>query len=284
MFDRKIKYGTLFSLLAMAFILGGIISYSRNSQNLKVIFLDVGQGDAILISKGSQQVLIDGGPSGSTLLSKLGKYIPFWDRKIELIVETHSDQDHIQGLVDVLRHYQVDKVMKTEEVSQSQTFKTLEGLISKEKAEVLNGISGTSMKLAEDIQAEIIYPSEIKTGSDTNENSLVLKLTSGKDNFLFTGDLPIDGENELISEGADLKSDYLKVSHHGSKYSTSSEFLQKVQPKEAIISVGKNNSYGHPSPETLNRLKEENIPVLRTDEKGDIIFDCPASQNCRQEI
>ena len=283
MFNRKWKYGILFFLFALALILGGIISHSQN-QDLNVIFLDVGQGDSILISKGNSQILIDGGSSGNVLLEKLGKYIPFWDRKIELIVESHPDADHIQGFVDVFKHYQVEKVIKTEDESQSQVFKTLENLIAKEKAEVVNGTKETNIKLSDGINGEIIYPSTLKTGSDTNENSIVMKLTTEKNSFLFTGDLPMDAEDEIISKGTNLSSDYLKVAHHGSKYSTSTEFLKKVNPKEAIISVGKNNSYGHPSPETLDRLQKENIPILRTDEKGDIIFNCPLGKSCYQEI
>jgi competence protein ComEC len=280
--NRKWTYGILISLLALVLISANIIR-SFQKQELKVIFLNVGQGDSILISKGTNQILIDGGPSGTTLLSEAGKYIPFWDRKIELIIETHPDQDHIQGLVDVFKHYQVKKVIKTENESQSQVFKTLQDLIEKEKIEVINGTGGVSLKLAGEIQGDIIYPSDIKTGKDTNENSVVLKLKTEKSSFLFTGDLPTSSEAEIISKGIDINADYLKVAHHGSKYATSAEFLEKVKPKEAIISVGK-NSYGHPSQEALDRLKKENIPVLRTDEEGDIIFICPREERCYRQI
>jgi competence protein ComEC len=284
MFNRKLKYGIILFLLVLVLISGIVIRQSKN-QDLKVIFLDVGQGDSILISQGSRQILIDGGPSGSVLLSKLGKYIPFWDRKIELIVITHPDQDHIQGFIDVLKHYQVEKIIKTKSGSQSQTFKTLEDLIAQEKAEVIDGIRGTSIKIAEGVKGEIVYPPEIKVGDDSNENSVVIKLDTGKEKFLFTGDLPsINGEDKLLGSGIDLDADYLKIAHHGSKYSTSLDFLEKIKPKELIISVGKDNRYGHPNQETIDRLKKENIPILRTDQKGDIVFDCPVGRTCFQVI
>jgi competence protein ComEC len=108
---------------------------------------------------------------------------------------------------------------------------------------------------------------------DTNADSLVLKLIFGESSFLFTGDLPIKEEEGLAGEGADIDSQIIKIAHHGSKYSTSLEFLEKVSPEDAIISVGKNN-YGHPSAEVLERLEKEGIRTLRTDERGDIIYEC----------
>lgn len=245
--------------------------YSKN-QELKVIFLDVGQGDAILIEQGSKQILIDGGPSGQVLLNKLGKYIPFWDREIEMIIATHPDQDHIAGLVDAMKNYKVDLIMDTSAQSDSQIFKKYQEIIQTKNIESLKGEAGMKIKLSDNQEMEILNPkdSDLWNKSDTNASSIVARLSSSKTSFLLTGDLPSEQEININAE----KTDILKVAHHGSKYSTSQEFLDKISPVEAIISVGKNNRYGHPAPEVLERLQSKNIKIWRTDEAGDVAYKC----------
>ena len=283
MFNRKLKYGIILSLLTLSIILGSIIYYSQKSNELRVVFLDVGQGDAILISKGSYQMLVDGGRDGKLLLNKLGKYIPFWDRNIEVILATHPDQDHIAGLIDVLEKYNIGSVIKTQDKSESQTYKKFEEDINNEKAENIEAKMGVNIKFSDDATAEIIYPIS-STGdmadNKSNDGSVVLKINYGENSFLLTGDLPKEQELALINSGSDIGSQVLKVSHHGSKYSTSREFLEKVNPEDAVISVGKDNSYGHPNEETMSLLKEKNINTLRTDEMGDIIYECKNSSKC----
>ena len=244
---------------------------------MSVVFLNVGQGDSILIQQGSQQILIDGGKDGKLLLEKLGKHIPFWDRKIELIIETHPDADHIGGLIEIFRAYEIGSVMKTEMQSQSQTFKTLEDVIVKEKSEVIDATHGVKIKFANKAEAKVIFPFEEIVdvdAKDTNAASVVLKLNYGENSFLFTGDLPSEQEAEIVSNNIDIRSDVLKVGHHGSKYSSSAEFLQAVKPSDVIISVGKNNSYGHPNQDVIQRLLKQGVNIFRTDESGDIIYEC----------
>lgn len=269
--NKKIIYGILISLFALTLILGAVIFYSKN-QELKVIFLDVGQGDAILIEQGSRQILIDGGPSGQVLLNKLGKYIPFWDREIEMIIATHPDQDHIAGLVDAMKNYKVDLIMDTSAQSDSQIFKKYQEIIQTKNIENLKGEAGMKIKLSDNQEMEILNPrdNDLWDKSDTNASSIVARLSSGKTSFLLTGDLPSEQEININAE----KTDVLKVAHHGSKYSTSQEFLDKISPVEAIISAGKNNRYGHPAPEVLERLQDKNIKIWRTDEAGDIQYIC----------
>jgi beta-lactamase superfamily II metal-dependent hydrolase len=273
--NRKILYFCVAALSALALIFGAIIWQSKTNE-LKVIFLDVGQGDSILISHGSQQLLIDGGKDGKMLLEKLGKYIPFWDRKIEVIIETHPDQDHVGGLIGVLEAYKVNEVLQTKMQSDSQTFKKLENEIEKNGSEKIEAKEGLTIKFAEDIFAQILYPSKVANvkGKDTNGSSVALKLTAGENKFLFTGDLPSEQEGELLAESIDLQAQILKVSHHGSKYATSETFLEKVKPNSAVISVGKNNSYGHPNAEILQRLRARKIKIARTDESGDVVYRC----------
>ncbi|MFA6974103.1 MAG: ComEC/Rec2 family competence protein [Parcubacteria group bacterium] len=273
--NKKLIYSFLVVLSILALILAGIIFYSKD-QSLKVIFLDVGQGDAILIEQGSQQILIDGGPSGQALLNKIGRYIPFWDREIEMVIATHPDADHITGLVDVIKNYQVDTVMQTETPSDSQVFQKLQEVIRQKNIAIVKGERGVKINLAEGAQMEILSPgSETSLGAqDTNASSIVAKLAFGENSFLLTGDLPGEQEEGLLKSGLNFKAQILKVAHHGSKYSTTNEFLDAVKPQEAIISVGKNNRYGHPNPEALDRLKSKNIKAWRTDEMGDIIYKC----------
>ena len=276
---RKFAYSALFLLLIIACILSAIIFIS-SQKNLAVNFLDVGQGDAILISQGSNQILIDGGPSGTRLMEKLGKYIPFWDRKIEIIIETHPDQDHIAGLVETVQNYQIGEFIQSQAESDTEVYKKLKDLISAKNIPILNAETGMEIKLTDNTPLKIIS-AEAGTPKDTNPASVMAKLIYGQNTFLFTGDLPSDEEIKLVSAKADLKSNVLKIAHHGSKYSTSQEFLNQVDPQTAIISVGKNNRYGHPAPEILERLNQAKIDILRTDEMGDIRYDCKSlEENC----
>ncbi|MEI8343949.1 MAG: MBL fold metallo-hydrolase [Candidatus Moraniibacteriota bacterium] len=283
--NRKIFFSILCGLIVLIIILSTIVFQGKSDAPLSVVFLDVGQGDAILISQGSQQVLIDGGKDGKLLLEKLGKYIPFWDRNLETIIETHPDQDHIGGLVDVFGAYTVGSVVETKMQNDSQTFKKLEETIANNKVEKIEAKKDVAIKFPDGAILQILYPLSSMidvTNKDTNVASVVVKLTVGESNFLFTGDFPTTQENELFGNHTDLGADFLKVAHHGSKYATSDEFLNAVKPTEAIISVGKNNSYGHPNPETLQRLISHKIKILRTDESGDIEYDCLSlNEKCR---
>jgi len=280
MLNRKIIYSLLAALLALGIILFLIIQFSLQSQSLKVIFFDVGQGDGILISQGQNQVLIDGGKDGKIILEKLGKYIPFWDRTIETVIATHPDQDHIGGLVSVARNYKTGTVLETDAKSDSQTYNAWEDLISRKNIQKIEALQNTTIKFPGVAQIQILYPFSLVDGASADSNgwSVVAKLDFGKNIFLFTGDLPAEKEAELVADKIDLKADVLKVSHHGSKYATSSEFLEAVNPEEAVISVGKNNMYGHPAPEVVDRLLKAGVKIWRTDESGDIKYICANPQ------
>jgi competence protein ComEC len=273
--NRKIAYSLILILFIVSLILAGIIWHGK-SQELKVIFLNVGQGDAILIAQGSTQILIDGGPSGQVLMEKLGKYVPFWDREIETVITTHPDQDHIEGLLEVMKNYKVDALIETTAQSESQLYKNYENLITEKQIQKIDAVAGVKIKLHQ-AEMEILSPRGIVPNAivkDTNAYSVVAKLVFGKSSFLFTGDFPDTEEQKIIQEQVDLSALVLKVAHHGSKYATTSEFLDKVNPQEAIISVGQKNRFGHPTAETLNRLQERNINIFRTDERGDIEYAC----------
>ena len=285
--NRKLIYSFLGILLTFGLIFFGVSSNAQ-SQKLQVVFLDVGQGDAILISEGEKQILIDGGMSGQKLLEKLGEYVPFWDRKIDIVIATHPDADHISGLVSVLKNYSVDQVIESGAESPSQVFGTMEKIISEKKVEKQIARRGMKIKLSDDAELEIFSPTDaIVAGlkkDDTNSASIVAKLTYGENSFLFTGDFPLELESQLVSANLPLSSEVLKVSHHGSKSATSVQFLDYVHPKEAVIPVGKDNRYGHPTAEVLDRLKNNKIKILRTDILGDVVYDCAsAREQCTRE-
>jgi len=285
MFSKKYSYFILLFLLAISLILAGII-YNSQSRKLKIVFFDVGQGDAIMLSQGQNQILIDGGPSGKIELEKLGRHIPFWDRKIEIVIATHPDQDHIGGLIDVMKNYEIGKVIDNSAQSDSQVYKNYLEIIKNKNIKRLKGKAGINIKI-KDADLEILYPNAVLENppaggpKNTNTDSLVAKLVYSESSFLFMGDLPIEKENDFINKNLDLKTQVLKVSHHGSKNATSEEFLDKIIPADAIISVGKNNRYGHPAGELLERLKARKINILRTDEKGDIEYICENKLSCQ---
>lgn len=201
--------------------------------------------------------------------------MPVGDKTIDIVVLSHPEKDHLMGLLALLQRYKIDYVLWTGVVRDTAEYKEWVELLEKAEQEgtrVLIAKEDTKLK-AGDVTIDTLYPFEYLEGkeikSTSNDSGLVSKIVFGKDFFLFTGDITSKVEKELLNKASDLASDVLKVAHHGSKYSTSDEFLEKVNPKIAVISVGE-NSYGHPAPETLQRLENFGIKVLRTDTEGDI--------------
>ncbi len=248
---------------------------------LRVVFFDVGQGDATLISQGGVQVLIDGGRDGKVLLGKLGRFMPFWDRQIEVVITTHPDADHIGGVADALRRYRVAAYFSNGAESTSSVFQDLKQALANTEA-TKQAVMGTGSRIIFPQGGELVvlFPESgtARVRGETNESSIVARLSYGTSSFLFTGDLP----NEEVVLPDIVQTSVLKVAHHGSKYSTSEDWLDRVQPEEVIISVGKNR-YGHPAQETLARLQRRlGVRTYRTDQLGDIVYVCHGN-SCRQE-
>jgi len=276
---REVKF-FLLGLLIFLNILAWLTVYEISQpQSLEVNFFDVGQGDAIFIKDQKlHQVLIDGGPD-STVLEKLGKEIPFWDNTLDLIILTHPEKDHVSGLIEVLKRYKVENILWTGILRDTSEFKEWEKLIESEGAKIFIARSGQKIKWSRTVldRFEVLYPFESLAGKefkDSNNTSIVVKLIFGENSFLFTGDAYKSVERDLIEKGIDVDSDILKVAHHGSKTSSSEEFIKAVSPQEAIISVGKDNKYGHPHREVLETLAKYGINILRTDLNGDIKIIC----------
>lgn len=257
---RHCRLLTLLLLSSIVFFLGYVLFNELRFGQLTVSFLDVGQGDAIYIdSPIGNHVLIDAGP-GNVVLRRLGGEMPFYDRRIDLIVETHPDLDHAGGIPGILARYDVGGMMRIEK----KEAEDIPVVIAK-RGQVVDLGGGASLK--------ILFPDRYIEGGDTNTKSIVSELVYGQTKVLMTADEPQAVENYLADiDGANLRADILKVGHHGSKTSTSDALLGYVKPAMAIISVGKDNKYGHPNQETLDKLKRFDIPYMRTDEEGTIRF------------
>lgn len=266
----------LISLLVLffgAFIISTLIYFQKSPDGkLHLIFCDVGQGDAILVrTPTGAQILIDGGPDNS-VLSCLGKAMPFFDRTLELVVLTHPQADHFTGLVSVLENYQVEKVLRTQAVNSTEEFKEFLEAELTEKAAKFEAKSNLTINLDEKLSGKIIWPPKSILGptSDLNDLSIVLRLNYGNFCAMFTGDATNDVWYELAAQGSLSSCFLLKVAHHGSKNATNPEFLEIVKPKIALVSAGKNNRYGHPHGEVLEELTKRQIRVLATAEIGTI--------------
>jgi competence protein ComEC len=273
MVSRRLRW-VVPPLLVLA-VLATTAAATMPDDKLRVSFLDVGQGDAILIQKGSQQVLVDGGPSPQLLNLELGKKIPFWDRTIELVVLTHPHADHLTGLVEVLKRYRVGRALYPDLEDDSPLYREWQVLI-KEDTNYTIAQAGQRINLGGGVTMEVLNPPVPPlsgTNSDMNNNSVVLCLCWGKVSFLLTADIEREAEFELIAQGNTLGSTVLKVGHSGSKTSTTPEFLAAARPGVAVISVGENR-YGHPSGEVIARLEETlgKEHIYRTDERGTIEF------------
>ncbi len=279
--DWKKFLGGLVILLFLIFVCQEF-SKAQNGKifPLEVSFLDVGQGDAILINYlGKYQVLIDGGPNGKQLLSELGRAMPWEDKRIEIIILTHPDADHLSGLIDILDNYEVDLFLDNGQSAKTQIYQELLSKIENKKIERQSIFEGSFFSIGEHLDFFVFNPDEVgKSDAERNESSVVLKMNFGENSFLFTGDAEMKTEADMAEDEEDLRSDWLKIGHHGSKSATSEEFLKVVGPKYAIFSVGEGNRYGHPNEEVLKKVADGGVEILRTDKNGTIVVQCRKPQ------
>lgn len=268
----------------------------------RMVVCDVGQGDAILITKGSNQVLIDGGPSTEKILTCLEKHVPFYDRRIELIVLTNTDFDHMNGLASVIDRYEVIQFVTADGVHDSDALTKMIDKLREYEVRVRGVERGDSILVGgsesgQQLRFQVLWPPDTmaeyvavlstqmelakreqilgasaKRG-DLNERSVVLLLLEDNKRVLLTGDAGDQTEAELLKLGNLPDVDYLKVGHHGSRYASTLEFLQAIKPEWAVISVGEKNRYGHPTEETLERLRGVGTEIHRTDVEGTIVLE-----------
>lgn len=277
--SSKFINSTLIVALLLAVFLWSTVSHNAQSDTstsaVEVDFLDVGQGDAILIKlPESKQILVDGGREG-TVLERLKSEMPPFDKKIEYVVASHPDADHIGGLVPVLQNYSVGEFFESGKTSESATFNKLENLIGEKKISKKQVRAGDKIDLGSGSDLNFLWPDEnaAKTAT-TNNASVVARFDYESGKILFTGDAEVDSQNQMMAryKAGELRADILKVPHHGASSAYNKKFLEEVGAKFAVISVGKNNNYGHPTQIILSALESLGAKILRTDELGTIEF------------
>ncbi len=272
--NKQLKLTHLVILLCLSvFVFSTHSIASQKDGLLKIHFFDIGQGDSIFIeTPNGNQVLIDGGPD-NTVVQKLGETMPFYDKDIDLVVLTHSDADHITGLIDVLEIYDAGNIVYSNISRNSAQYDAWQEAVVGEDANIIDPVAGKVFDLGSGVVLSTAPPDEPLAGKfleKTNNESVVLMLEYGETEILLTGDIEAKTERQIILSGADLDADIIKIAHHGSKTSTLEEFLYEVSPRVAVISVGEKNRYGHPALEVLKRLEDYGIRYYRTDTDGDI--------------
>ncbi len=269
----KINKNFLATLIFFILCINVAVFYFQiiNRKNLEVSFLNIGQGDSILIeSPNGQNILIDGGPDRK-VIEELGKILPWWDRTIDLIILTHPHDDHVTGLNYVVAMYNVKNVLYEKINVKSADYNNFVQLIEKDDINIIP-LTIDNIKLGENCDLNILHMFDILNDNSLNNRSIVTKLDCLGSKFLFTGDIEHEAEEHLVANNTDIKCDVLKVAHHGSKTSSIDEFLDKTLPSIAVIQVGKDNKFGHPNEIVLNRLNKRNIKILRNDINGTINF------------
>ncbi len=259
--------------LVAASLLSWAVFLSLPDQLVHVSFLDVGQGDAILIRTPSYKVLVDGGPSPQALAGHLGRRLPFWDRRIDLVVLTHPHDDHLMGLMEVLQRYEVGGVLATPYDHDSSLYRQWRSLVSQKGVNYVTARQGQEVRLGSQAKLEVLYPGEVLlrgTDSDPNNSSVVLRLVAGSFTALFPGDIEEEAQRDLLGKQSSLEIEslVLKVPHQGAGNGLTEGFLDRVKPQIAVISVGNGNPFGHPAPETIQKL--QGIQVFRTDRNGTV--------------
>ena len=244
--------------ISLVFLIG-MFYFSLPTKTGKVVFCDVGQGDAILATYRNIQMLIDTGPDNKKVLECLNRQLPFWDKTIEVLVVTHGDSDHIGGLNDLKKGYKIEKYFSNEQNNYSQKLSQ-------------NDVISSNM-----FDFEVVNPTKNIETDDNNINSVAGYLIykgSVKWKAFLSGDIDKETEQRLVWQKIlENQVDVLKVAHHGSENGTSNEILDFLKPKTGVISVGKNNRFDHPRKEVLERLKIRGIEIKRTDEISDVVFE-----------
>lgn len=279
----KRRWHVLSSILALA-VWGVVLAWPGSG--VEIVFCDVGQGDGILIQQGFRQALIDGGHPGRVTRC-LEKFMPFFDRTIDVVVVSHPQLDHFGGLEDVFKRYDVISFVYNGVAGTSTEWQALSRAVNEEKGSRVKKLEAGETFNMGDISFRTIWPRKgsvpqaishtspavlgVQDTRGLNEKTLVLQMTYAAFDALLTGDIESEQEQEIKKEIESNSIEVLKVPHHGSKYSSSQSFLEAVRPALAVIQVGK-NSYGHPTKEAIERLETVGARVLRNDQDGDVVI------------
>jgi competence protein ComEC len=260
--QNKLKWYLLAIFLVINILIWQRIAAYELKDDLKVVFLDVGQGDSILIEAKNDKVL-----------RKLSQEMSSFDRSIDVIIATHPDSDHIGGLVPVLNRFESDVYIESGAKADTLVYKSLEKALDNKNLKRIVAKRGMTIDLGNEIYLKVLFPDRDVSNIDPNAASVILQLTHSEIDFMLTGDSPASIEKYLASiDGNFLESEVLKIGHHGSKTSTSLVFLGLVDPEYSVVSAGEGNSYGHPHKEVLDRLENFGVKVLETPKFGSITF------------
>ncbi|MBK5242452.1 ComEC/Rec2 family competence protein [Clostridium sp.] len=275
---KILKYTTIcISLVLVLIFVFVIIKYKSTiktnlnlENNIITHFIDVGQGDCILIQVNHKNLLIDSGPSSST--EKVIKYLKNNNiSKLDYIIATHPHEDHIGGMASIIKTFKVGEFIAPKVTSSSEEFKDMIRALINKNLNIKVAKPNITLDLGPDTTCIILSPNK-NIYKNTNNYSCAIKISYKNSTYLFTGDIETISEQEILNKGYDLRAQILKVAHHGSNSSTSTEFLNAVCPKIAIISSGANNPYGHPNKETIDKLKNLNCIIYRTDLDKNIVL------------
>ena len=261
-------WGLLMALLVAA----GVFIVKLPDGKLHFWALDVGQGDAILmILPDGNKVLIDGGPDDK-VMSRLAEVLPFYDRTIELVILTHPHPDHMIGLIEVIKRYDVGRLVMTGIKYDYPGYDAFLETVAKKQVPVLFADGKKDLKFGEVI-LDLMFPLAPIQGQyfgNVNNSSIVFRILYGRNKFLLQGDLEVEGEMQMVESGLDLRASVIKVGHHGSRTASSDDYLAKVLAEFAVISCGAGNRYNHPHIETMRALKKYLVEVWRTDLDGTV--------------
>ncbi len=272
---NKTNINKFISIIIIIIILFNVFSYSYLliPKNLRIYFIDVGQGDScLIITARNKKILIDGGEGDSNVL--LSYLLDRRIKTIDYIMISHFDSDHCIGLIEIIQKLNVKNVLISEQAYFCDEYRNIAEIINSKKINVIHVKQGDVLNIDKEVKLDIFYPAENLEYDDLNNNSIVAKLRYNKFSVLFTGDIEKSEENILNKYASNqLKSDVIKVAHHGSKTSSSEVFIKAVKPKVALIGVGMNNKFGHPNQEIIERLENINCKIYRTDEMGEIVME-----------
>lgn len=282
---NKTNVNKFISIIIIIIILFNVFSHSYLliPKNLRIYFIDVGQGDScLIITPRNKKILIDGGEGDNNVL--LSYLLDRRIKNIDYIMISHFDSDHCIGLIEVIQKLNVKNVLISKQVYFCDEYRNIAGIINSKKINVIHVKQGDVLNIDKEVKLDIFYPPKYFEYDDLNNNSIVAKLRYNKFSVLFTGDIEKSEENILNKyTDSELKSDVIKVAHHGSKTSSSEEFIKVVKPKIALIGVGMNNKFGHPNQEIIERLENINCKIYRTDEMGEIVMEVNKSGKVKIE-
>jgi competence protein ComEC len=275
------KYGKFFVGVCTFLIIGICLITQLPHGEFLVSFLDVGQGDAIFVRTSDDYiVLVDGGP-GPMVLDEIAKVMPIYTRTIDLVVLTHPHADHVNGLVEITKRYDVKQILIVGTPSHNAFYQELLRIVEMKKIEVIFANSQNDFRIGNEVFLDILWPVENQAGvayENVNNASVAMRIIWGNRNgvknvkFLLTGDAEIEEEHEILEAEFDISADILKAGHHGSRTASSEAFLQEVEPEVMVIQSGEENSFGHPHKETLAKSVARDIQVRRNDFEGKVDF------------